>query len=44
MKKILIVGGVGFVDNELTQMLLKNFHLTIYDLFNFGQILKNRKK
>jgi len=44
MKKILIVDGIGFVATELTQMLLKNFHLKIYDLFHFDRIIKNRKE
>tara|TARA_B100001057_G_scaffold117114_1_gene115707 strand:+ start:694 stop:828 length:135 start_codon:yes stop_codon:yes gene_type:complete len=44
MKKILIVGGMSCVGTELTQILLKNFHLTIYDLFDFDWILKNIKK
>ncbi len=44
MKKILIVGGAGYVGTELTQLLLKNFQVTIYDLFYFNWILKNRKK
>jgi len=44
MKKILIVDGIGFVATERTQMLWKNFNLTIYDLFNFDWIINNRKK
>lgn len=44
MKKILIKGEMSCVGTELKQILLKNFHLTIYDLFDFNWILKNIKK
>ena len=30
MKKILIVGGGGYVGTELTQKLLKNNYVTVY--------------
>tara|TARA_B100000123_G_C25739412_1_gene433058 strand:+ start:70 stop:243 length:174 start_codon:yes stop_codon:yes gene_type:complete len=44
MKKILIASKASYVVTELMQILLKNFQLTIYDLFYFNWILKNRKK
>lgn len=44
MKKILIASKASYVVAELMQILLKNFQLTIYDLFYFNWILKNRKK
>lgn len=44
MKKILIASKASYVVNELMQILLKNFQLTIYNLFYFNWILKNRKK
>ena len=33
MKKILIASKASYVVNELMQILLKNFQLTIYNLF-----------
>ena len=44
MKKILIKGGMSCVGTELKQILLKNFHLTIYDLFDFNLDSKKYKK
>ena len=44
MKKILIASKANYVVTELMQILLKNFQLTIYNLFYFNWILKNRKK
>ena len=44
MKKILIASKASYVVNELMQILLKNFQLTIYNLFYFNWILKNGKK
>ncbi len=44
MKKILIASKASYVVTELMQILLKNFQLTIYNLFYFNWILKNRKK
>ena len=44
MKKILIASKANYVVTELMQILLKNFRLTIYNLFYFNWILKNRKK
>lgn len=43
MKKILIVSKVSYFITQLTQILLKNFQLTIYNLFYFDWILKNKK-
>ena len=44
MKKILIVGGGGYVGTELTQKLLKNNYVTVYDLFYFDWLIKNKNK
>lgn len=44
MKKILIVSKASYGSTQLTQILLNNFQLTIYDLSYFDWILKNRKK
>ena len=44
MKKILKASKASYVVTELMQILLKNFQLTIYNLFYFNWILKNRKK
>ena len=44
MKKILIVSKASYIGTQLTQILLNNFQLTIYDLSYFDWILKNRKK
>ncbi len=44
MKKILIVGGGGYVGTELTQKLLKNNYVTVYDLFYFNWLIKNKNK
>ena len=44
MKKILIASKASYVVTELMQILLKNFQLTIYNLFYFNWILKNIKK
>ena len=44
MKKILIIGGAGYVGTELTKLLLnKNYEVTIYDLFIYGDNLINQK-
>ncbi|GIR03975.1 MAG: hypothetical protein CM15mP14_1930 [Rhodospirillaceae bacterium] len=43
MKKILIASKASYVVNELMQILLKNFQLTIYNLFYFNWILKIEK-
>ena len=42
MKKILIVGGGGYVGTELTQKLLKNNYVTVYDLFYFDWLIKTK--
>ena len=36
MKTILISGGAGYLGTELTQFLLKNYNVIIYDKFNCG--------
>ena len=38
-KKVLLIGGAGYVGSELTKLLINNdFHVTIYDLFLFSFI------
>ena len=44
MKKILIVGGGGYVGAQLSQILLKNYKVIVYDLFHFNWLLKNKNK
>ena len=44
MKKILISGGAGYLGTLMSQELLKNYKVIIYDEFYFPWILKNKKK
>ena len=45
MKKVFIPGGAGYVGTELTEMLIENeYEVTIYDLFIYGDKVKNNKK
>ena len=44
MKTILISGGAGYLGTELTQFLLKNYKVIVYDKFNFPWIRYNKKK
>ena len=44
MKKILILGGGGYVGTQLSEILLKNYNVTVYDIFYFNWLLKNKKK
>ena len=44
MKKILLIGGAGYVGTELTLLLLKNDYLvTVYDLFIYGDCIGNHE-
>lgn len=43
-KKILIIGGGGYIGTILTNKLLElGYHVTVYDLFIYGNFLKNLK-
>lgn len=44
MKKILIIGGGGYVGTELSKILLKKHKVIVYDLFYFDWLLKNKNK
>lgn len=46
MKKILFIGGGGYVGTNLTQKLINKeiYEITIYDLFLYGDFLPNNKK
>lgn len=40
MKKVLIIGGAGYVGSELTPLLLdNNFRVSVYDLFIYGETI-----
>ena len=44
MKNIFITGGAGYVGSVLTpQLLSKNYNVTIYDLFLYGNTIKEHK-
>ena len=45
MKKIILIGGGGYVGSVLTEALLKkNYLVTVYDLFIYGEnVFKNHK-
>ena len=44
MKKIFITGGGGYVGTRLVQVLLKkNYFITVYDLFFYGNYLPKNK-
>ncbi len=45
MKKIILIGGGGYVGSVLTEVLLKkNYLVTVYDLFIYGEnVFKNHK-
>ena len=44
MKTILISGGAGYLGTVLSQELLKNYKIVIFDQLYFPWIFKNRKK
>ena len=44
MKTILISGGGGYLGTYLTQVLLKNYKVIVYDEFYFKWLFKNKKK
>ena len=44
MKNILISGGAGYLGTYLTQELLRENNVTVYDLFYFPWLKKNKKK
>ena len=44
MKKILILGGGGYVGTQLSEILLKNYNVTVCDIFYFNWLLRNKKK
>lgn len=44
MKKILISGGGGYLGTYLTQELLKDHEVVVYDKFYFKWLYKNKKK
>ena len=44
MKKVFITGGAGYVGSELVPSLLeKDYLVTVYDLFIYGNTIKNHK-
>ena len=44
MKNIFITGGAGYVGSVLTPYLLsKNYNVTVFDLFIYGETLKKHK-
>ena len=44
MKNILISGGAGYFGTFLTQELLKNCNVYVYDMFYFPWLIKNKNK
>ena len=44
MKKILIIGGAGYVGTELSSLLSKKYEITVYDLFIYGDNFEKFEK
>jgi len=44
MKKILIIGGAGYVGTELSILLSKKYNVTVYDLFIYGDNFPKSEK
>lgn len=44
MKKILILGGGGYVGTQLSEILIKNYSVTVYDIFYFNWLLRNKDR
>lgn len=43
MKKILVIGGAGYVGSQLVlELLKKNYQVTVYDLMIYGNIFKEK--
>ena len=43
MKKILIIGGAGYIGTELVKLLINNYIVTVYDLFIYGDNVPDSK-
>ena len=44
MKKILVIGGAGYVGTELSILLSKKYNVTVYDLFIYGDNFPKSEK
>ena len=44
MKKVIVIGGAGYVGTHLVDELIKkNYKVTVYDLFIYGNLLNKHK-